>query len=169
MKSSLFLFAMWIGLCMSLNCMKRVKYRHICFEICLMKNWVVITHSSAGEGDDQLQYQSGLRGSHAHRALVAVCVLEVCGKVWWVSKFQRPKPETDPDHTVNKSCLTKAAFLSLFFSAYTKPHNRLPPHLCGQGVWFTTDPKLLLLPSHTVSSGINCSYANRLAWCVSRF
>lgn len=69
---------------MSLSCMKGVKYKHICFEICLMKNWVVITHSSGEEGgDDQLQYQSGLKvgGSHANSALVAVCVLEVCGEV----------------------------------------------------------------------------------------
>lgn len=84
--------------------------------------------------------------------LVAVCVLEVCGKVWWVSKFQRSEPETGPDHAVNTSCLTKAAFLSLFFSAYAKPHTRWSPHLCDQGIWFTTDPKLLLLPSHTLAT-----------------
>lgn len=98
-----------------------------------------------------------------------LCIVGVWEGLMSLKKFQWPKPETDPDHTVNKSCLTKAAFLSLFFSAYAKPHTHLPPHLCGQGVWFTTDPKLLLLPSHTVSSGITFSYTNRLAWCVSGF
>ncbi len=73
-----FLFVMWIGLCMSLSFMKGVKYRHICIDIYLMKSWVIITHSSVGVRGDTLQYQSGLRGSFAHSALVAVCVLEVC-------------------------------------------------------------------------------------------
>lgn len=99
----------------------------------------------------------------------STCVLEVWEGLMSLKKFQRSEPETDPDHAVNTSCLTKAAFLSLFFSAYAKPHTRWSPQLCDQGIWFTTDPKLLLLPSHTVSSGNNFIYANGLAWCVSGF